>query len=132
SPDGGSLYIVVQSGDTSLGDGILVINTKALEASAFIPLSGAVFPPDPARPQPPAVTLDSVRPGLAISKDGRLLYVAAGDRIIIVNTEKPIAVRKFLDMPRAYRARASLLSGVLENRLNQAAQAAVDFTASIA
>ena len=99
SPAGEWLYAVAKSDDT-LGDGIVVINTQSLKPRAFIPLSGASFPLNPAQPPPPAVNIDNPRPGLALSKDGRLLYVSAGDRLVIVNTEGFVVVKRFVDMPR--------------------------------
>ncbi len=130
SPAGESLYVVAKS-DATLGDGIAVIDTRALKARTFIPLSGASLTTAPGQPHPTAVQIDSTKPGLALSKDGRLLYVAANDRIIIVNTESSAVVTQFLDMPRAYRSRAKLLPGVLENRLLTVPQVAAQFAAGI-
>ena len=110
---------VVAAGLGNSGDGIAVINTHSLMPEEFIPLSGA----DPAigGSQPQGVDLKPLRPGLALSKDERLLYVAGGDRLFIINTVTGSLVRDYDDLPAQYRAVLPALRPLesLNARLNQ-------------
>ena len=110
---------VVAVGLGNSGDGIAVINTHSLLPEEFIPLSGA----DPATgvSQPQGVDLKPLRPGLALSKDERLLYVAGGDRIFIINTVTGSLVKDYDELPAQYRAVLPALQPLesLNARLNQ-------------
>lgn len=101
SPVGDRAYVVVS---TTGGRGLMRINTSSQRAEGFLPL--------PAAPSAP-------RPGMAFSRDGRLLYVATGLGITIVNTASNAVVQSFADLPVEYRALASTTQGAsLADRLN--------------
>ncbi len=111
--------LVAAETDGPLGDGIVVINSHTLEVVQFIALNGmdAAFPA--ADPAPP-VKFGSRRPGLALSKDQRLLYVTTVDRLLIVNLVSSQMVRQFQDLPGEYRPNPSAPSGTpLTIRLNE-------------
>ena len=106
SPTNDRLYAIASSITPVLGDGVLVINTIANRAVNFIPLSGEPFPPVPGPSPFSPVTMPTPRPGMVLSKDGRLLYVAVGRRIVIVNTVSETVVRTLADLPAPYNALA--------------------------
>jgi PKD repeat protein len=108
APAGQKLYAVVRSVQPQLGDGVLVVNTLSNEAEDFIPLSGAMFPAPTGGGGPPfaPVSVDSLRPGMVVTRDGRLMYVAAGLDIVIVNLAEGKIVKTFADLPAAYKAKA--------------------------
>ncbi|MGE5243270.1 MAG: S8 family serine peptidase [Betaproteobacteria bacterium] len=110
SPSGEKFYAVVRSVAPDLGDGVLVVNTLSNEAEDFIPFSGVAFAA-PAGGAPPGsgapVLLSNLRPGMVFSKDGRLLYVAVGTGIAIVNTTEEKLVRSFADLPAAFKTLAA-------------------------
>ncbi len=105
SPDGSELWALVESAAPALGDGLLVIRTDTRERLAFIPLSGATFPAAPAvQPaQGAPLRLASNRAQPVFSRDGRVLYVATGPEIVIVNAVERKLVRRLADLPSPYR-----------------------------
>ncbi len=114
SPLGDRLFVVVNGG-TSLGDGLLVINTRSNRAVDFIAFSGAPFPvpaPAPGAPAPPLpapVKAPTLKPALAFSKDGRLLYAGIGTALIVVNVVDGRVVTSASDLPAEYTALAPLV-----------------------
>jgi hypothetical protein len=111
SPVGPGVAVYAQSANPQAGDGILLLGTNTIEPIAFIPLgslSGA------ASTQPFHGT--QARPPMQYSKDGRLLYVAAGLGIRIINMERMRVVRRFRDLPPPYDALSRLTSANLRNR----------------
>ena len=113
APQGDYLYGVVSSLDPRQGDGALVINTANNTAEDFVPFSGARLGDQ--RPPPP-VTVRENRPAMVISPDGRLLYVATGGGLTIINTADRKVVQSFVDLPLEYRA---LADQFLPNALSQ-------------
>lgn len=114
SPLGERLFVVVDGG-ASLGDGLLVINTRSNRATDFIAFSGAPFPvPAPApgaatAPPPAPVRAPTLKPALAFSKDGRLLYAGIGTSLIVVNVADGRVVRSAADLPAEYAALAPIV-----------------------
>ena len=118
SPDGERTFVVVRSTDSSLGDGVLEINTRSRDAQDFIAFSGArLGGGGPGSANPPPVFVPVSRPGLVFSRDGRLLYAATGLRITIINTIEGKVVKQMADLPDPYKARAALLPTELGARL---------------
>ncbi|HEY7502196.1 MAG TPA: Ig-like domain-containing protein [Vicinamibacterales bacterium] len=108
SPTAPRLYAIVTSTvPVGMGDGVLVVNTLSNRAENFIPLSGEPFPPVPGASGFSPVTLPTQRPGLAISPDGKLLYVGAGRRLIVINTVSEQVVQSFADLPAPYNTLAA-------------------------
>ena len=114
-PGGERLFAVVKGG-AALGDGLLVVNTHSNTAVDFIPFSGSGFP---ASGSASPVFAPNLRPGMVFSKDGRLLYVAAGTGIVIVNTVEGRVVKSFGDLPAIYKTHAGSVPGApLADRLS--------------
>jgi hypothetical protein len=92
----GMLFAVAR--DATLGDGVLIASTRTGEATGFVPLSGA-HPVDGGGGAP--VTLATPRPGLAVSRDGRLLFVAADTQLFLVDATgaSPRLLSRFEDLP---------------------------------
>src|SRR5262249_49185230 len=84
SPAGDRLSVLVKSVTPALGDGVLIVDTEANRAVSFVPLSGAPLVGQ-APPGTSKATVPTSRTPLAISRDGRLLYVGLGSEITIVN-----------------------------------------------
>ncbi len=108
TPDGEKAYVVVSSTVPAIGDGVLEIGTRGGEPRDFIAFSGARLDSGPTAPNPPPVVVPTRRPGMVLSRDGRLLYVATGLTITIINTIEARVVRTMADLPDPYKARASL------------------------
>lgn len=99
------MFVAVET-DGFLGDGIAVINTQALKVISFVPLNGMRFPTAAGAPVVPAIKFGSRRPGLVVSKDNRLLYVAAADQLIAINLLTSKVVGKYADLPPPFRPNA--------------------------
>jgi hypothetical protein len=119
SPIGEQIYAVVEStSHPDLGDGVLLTSTFSQEPIDFIPLSGAEFPPV-VGPILPAVRASRSRAPMTVSRDGRLLYVAAGSTVVVVNVSDRRVVRDYVDLPSPYKLRAlSRPIGEFAGRLN--------------
>ena len=77
SRDGGRLYVFASAPDP-FGDGIAIVDGTSRRTLAFVPLSGTPFPlPADVSARPPFRNY-LPRPPIALSRDGRLLYVATG------------------------------------------------------
>jgi DNA-binding beta-propeller fold protein YncE len=103
SPVGWDLYAVQSGGG---GAGIAELDAQSLQPhGSLIPL-------------PP---LETNRPKIVLSKDGRLLYVSTGDGIAIADTDDDRLVTRFQDLPEAYNWQASQgpLTPTLADRLQQ-------------
>jgi hypothetical protein len=94
SPLGDELWVVVESYDPGAGDGLAVVSTLDQRVKAFVPLFDASGSPS---------KLATGKPGLAFSRDGRLLYVANNHDIAIIDTAKRKVVERFEDMPVPFR-----------------------------
>jgi len=106
SPLGNELYVVCESFSPALGHGVLVVSTASLTPQAFIAFSGETAPATPGAAGSPAgrvFGLPSNRPGIVPTPDGRLLYVAIGTRIAIIDAERRRIVRELGDLPAAYQ-----------------------------
>ena len=117
SPTSDHLYGVIHT--SNYGDGVLIINTQSLKTEGFIPFSGVEFPSVGGGGTGLDATI--LRPGLAFSKDGRLLFAAIGDHLVIVNTVNRKVVKLFEDLPAPYPAVAfnTIFSSTLAQRLSQ-------------
>jgi hypothetical protein len=116
SPDGTTAFVYVES--QSFGDGLLVVAMDGRRAFNFIPLSGAPFPAVQGQSgSGNTFTSSDVRPPMAFSKDGRLLYVAANNSLLIVNAEEHTLVTKFSEMPAPFNAMAYANPGGLQGKL---------------
>jgi hypothetical protein len=115
SPDGTVAFVYVES--QTYGEGLLLVAMNGRRAFNFIPLSGAQFPAIAGQTAPRAFTSLDVRPPMVFSKDGRLLYVAANNSLLIVNAEDHLLVQGFGDMPTPFNAQALYYSGTLEAKL---------------
>jgi PKD repeat protein len=100
SPAGDRLFVLGHSnpGD-AVGDGLLIINTLTDEIEKFIPFSE--FPNGGGPPTAPVSA--PVTASIAVSQDGRIVYVPAGQQIVIVNVENGWVVRRLGDLPPHYR-----------------------------
>jgi hypothetical protein len=119
SPRGDEAYVVVKpspsAGVRNPGDGVLVINTHSGSPVNFIPFSGnsGVFPtglfavPPGTPTNLPPVSASAFKPGMAFSRDGRLLYVATGPGIVVINTVDAKVVRSFGDLPAPFNVNAA-------------------------
>jgi hypothetical protein len=106
APSGEYIYALVESRDIGafkgFGSGILIISTETMSALKFMPLSGAEFSligMNNTKPLSVSLTKNNI---MAISPDGRLLYISKGDGIIIVNTIDPKVVKQWTDLPSVY------------------------------
>jgi PKD repeat protein len=124
APDGLRLYVFASSVGT-FGDGILIIDTTTKKAIDFVPLSGASFPAKRGQTQPRAFNAYQPRPPMAISKDGRLLYVSTGTGLRIVNLVLPKVVGAFSQMPRPFDANAANVVDSLQTRFDDLEQTVV-------
>ena len=113
SPRGDRAYVYADT--QSYGEGLVAINIRARRADGFIPLSGANVGGN--GPAPPVFRSRQPRPPMVVSKDGRLVYVAAGLDIRIVNVEERLVVSRFEDLPSQFNYFAMDFTGVLETRL---------------
>jgi DNA-binding beta-propeller fold protein YncE len=88
SPAGRRLYVVTETDDPAT-DALFVVDTEArpFRVDTALPLGLRVV---------------SARPGMVFSKDGRLLYLAANRRIVVVNTVEAKLVRTLGDLPAPY------------------------------
>ena len=91
------LYVFATAVTGAGGDGILVVGAESLVVEDFIPLSGLVFAEPGSIPTP--LVLPFRRPGLALSRDERLLFVAAGDRLVVINVLTNRVVPTVSDLP---------------------------------
>lgn len=111
------MFIAVGT-DGPLGDGIAEINTHSFEVVAFIPLNG-IIPGDPNPSAAPPVKFGTRRPGLALAKDQRLLYVATTDRLVIIDLVESRVVMQYQQLPNPYRPSPALIPvTALANRLD--------------
>jgi hypothetical protein len=109
-PNGSELYAYAE---TDQGDGLVVVDTTVERAVDFIPLIG------------PTCAVNSIvsfrsaqtRPPMAFTKDGRLLYLAVGLGIQIINAERRDVVCTFADLPPPYSAESETVAGQLPGRL---------------
>ncbi len=101
-----AMYVAVET-DGPLGDGIVSINTHSFQTLAFTPLNGRLAgDPDAASTAP--VKFGSRRPGLAVSKDRRLLYATTADRLVIINLVDMEVVTEYSKLPPPYRPTPAL------------------------
>ncbi len=124
APDGLRLYAFVSTVGT-FGDGIVIIDTTTQKAIDFVALSGASFPPQRGRTQPKAFNAYQPRPPMAISKDGRLLYVSTGAGLRIVNLVLPKVAFAFSQMPSPFDANAANVVDSLQTRLDDLEQTVI-------
>ncbi len=101
-----TMYVAVET-DGPLGDGVVAINTHSFRTVAFTPLNG-ILAGDPDAPPSAPVKFGSRRPGLAVSKDRKLLYVTTTDRLVIINTIDMVVVTDYSKLPPPYRPTAAL------------------------
>jgi hypothetical protein len=111
APDGNAAYVFAETAGAQGGEGLVVVSARNRKALNFIPLSGTrgANPPTPLRTGDP-------RPPMVVSKDGRIVYVAAGKRLHVVNAVDGLDVFSFADLPAPYNALASQVSGSLEQK----------------
>ncbi len=100
TPSPGDWAFVLAQTDQPGGDGLFVVNTTAMTIENFIPLNGETFPPSGTLPMIP-VRL-SLKASMVASRNGRVLYVGAGSRIIVVDSLTQRVVRNLdeLTWPR--------------------------------
>ena len=110
SPDGTRLYAAATDAETGL-DAVLFISTKNSTVEAAVRLD------DPSSIA--LVNFDGVRPAMAVSPDGRLLYVTAGGAVVIINTVNARVVRAWQDLPSPYNALSTQATTALQDRLNE-------------
>jgi PKD repeat protein len=116
-PAGDKLYVAVTADEPALGGGVLVVNTHDYSAERFIAFSGATAPgASPGSFSPLPAIISGRR--MVFSKDGRLLYVAVGLEIVVVNTVDGIVVSSFRDLPGPYNLNADLPTDTLKDRRN--------------
>jgi hypothetical protein len=116
SRDGGRLYVFASAPDP-FGDGIAIVDGTSRRTLAFVPLSGTPFPlPAGASASRPFRNY-LPRPPMALSRDGRLLYVATGTGIRIVNALSGRVVTRFAELPGDYNTLAEE-AGSLRARLD--------------
>ena len=103
SPSGDRAYVIAS---TTLGsganavrlDGLVIIDPLFLRVAGFV----AFLTPDGI-----PIHAGTTRPGLAPSRDGRLLYVGTRDRLLIVDPIKGDLVWRLADLPAPYRTNAA-------------------------
>lgn len=110
------VVFAVAEANAQVGGGIVVINTHTLKAVSFLPFSSATASNQ-------ASTVGTLRPAMTFSRDGRLLYVAAGRRLFVVNVAggaRAAFVRRLADLPPPFNALArNLPVSTLSDRLEQ-------------
>jgi len=118
STTGTQVYVYASSAGT-LGDGIVVLDSRTRQTTDFIPLSGGTFPPNP---RIPATAFKSFQPHIpmVLSPDGRLLYVAAGASLKVINTVNHTLVTHFSQLPAPFNRFARFFAaGAMNTRLHQ-------------
>jgi PKD repeat protein len=80
---GGFVAFVLSTTDHPSGDAVFVLNTSALVVDDVIFLNGDPFPASGA--SRPAVR-STLRSAMVLSANGRVLYVSAGSRVIVIDT----------------------------------------------
>jgi len=111
SPTGDIVYVVVATRD-AFGDGVMIVNTARRRVERFLAFSGA----EDNAPVPRALRIGAARPGMALTPDGRLLYVSFGSRLAIFNTVERHLVTTFGDLPMPYKAADTSISPTLDDR----------------
>ena len=101
SPAGDLFAAVVETVSPAMGHGVMLFGTRSQRATGFVAFSGASFPDAVGAGTP--VGPGTLRPGLVFSRDGRLLYVGVGSRILVINTVAGRLVRTFDDLPAPYK-----------------------------
>ncbi len=109
-PTGTELYAYAE---TDAGEGLVVIDATAEQAVDFIPLIG----PSCGSAIDPSFRSAQVRPPMAFTKDGRLLYVAVGLGVQIIDAERRWVVCHFSDLPPPYSSDVTNVAGQLQPRL---------------
>jgi subtilisin family serine protease len=116
SPDGTRLYVFASAPDP-YGDGILIIDGTSRRTLSFVPLSGTPFPiPTGGQANQPFRNF-LPRPSMALSRDGRLLYVSTGIGVRILNTLSGKIVTRIAHLPGNYNTLAQT-AGSLRTRLD--------------
>jgi hypothetical protein len=112
------LYVIAD-GPPALRHGVVVFNTHTGRAEDFIPFSGTDVVARTGAPRSPlrSPVLVPDAAGLVLSSDERLLFVAGGSRLFVINTETRRLVRRNEDLPHIYRPTLATL-GDVRARLN--------------
>jgi PKD repeat protein len=87
----GEQALVLAATNLPGGDGLFTINTKSDLVDGFIPLSGETFPSTATVPILPIKT--TLKSSMVGTRDGRLVFVSAGDRIVVVDVLSGRAVK---------------------------------------
>ena len=90
SPQGAEAYVLARESSATYGTGVFVVSTESLTATEFMPLE-----PPPRQP----LTIDDNRAGMAVSRDGLVLYVAAGTRILMFDLERGRRIETMTQVP---------------------------------
>lgn len=96
SPTGDRLYVAAENEFGNFG--VAIINTDRLETVHFIALHQVGC----GTPGQTAMVMETLRPGMAFSKDGRLLYVTNGTRLVVINTDTEEQVHRVKQLPAPY------------------------------